>query len=278
MSIFISVIIPTFNRSSLILRAIDSVFKQSYANIELIVVDDGSTDDTYKLLLPLIDSGKIQYTKIQNSGVSAARNIGAAKAIGKFICFLDSDDEWLPHKLQEQIALLKERPDLKIVYGEELWVRNGKRVNQKSIHKKSGGWIFPACVHQCLIGPSSVMIEKDFFMQMGGFDEGFVVCEDYDLWLKISSLVEVGFIENPIVIKHGGHSDQLSTKFVAMDLWRLKSMMRILSIRELEHEHKLLVIDSMKRRGEILKLGFLKHGNLADYNLVRQMLSELDSL
>lgn len=278
MSQLISVIIPTYNRASVLLRAIDSVLAQTYKNYELLIVDDGSNDQTHELLSPLINSGKINYFQHQNRGVSAARNAGVQNARGELITFLDSDDEWLPHKLQQQLNFFAQNPHLQIVYGEELWIRNGKRVNQKAIHKKSGGHIFPACVQQCLIAPSSVMLSKNLFHQMGGFDESFMVCEDYDLWLKISSLMEIGFIANPLIIKHGGHQDQLSTKYVAMDFWRLKSMLGILKTRKLNSDERLLVIDSMKRRGAILLQGYQKHGNLNDYQLVEQMLHSLDKL
>ncbi|RPJ76371.1 MAG: glycosyltransferase family 2 protein [Alphaproteobacteria bacterium] len=278
MSPLISVIIPTYNRSRVLLRAIDSVLAQSFKNFELIVVDDGSTDETSELLAPLIKLNQIKYLKQENAGVSAARNIGARNASGEYITFLDSDDEWLPSKLQEQVRFFESNPSFRIVYGDEVWIRNGRRVNQKAIHKKSGGWIFSECVQQCLIAPSSVMIEKKLFFEMGGFDEKFVVCEDYDLWLKISATFEIGFIANPIIIKHGGHVDQLSTKFFAMDLWRMKAMFGILKTRKLQLEYKSAVIDSMKRRGAILMQGYQKHGNENDYQLVSEMLREVDKL
>lgn len=276
MSPLISVVIPTYNRAAVLLRAVDSVLKQSFKNFELIVVDDGSTDETKELLATFIDSENFLYFKHQNRGVSCARNFGVERARGELICFLDSDDEWLPHKLEEQIQFLESHPEHQIVYGEELWVRNGKRVNQKNIHKKSGGHIFKECVQQCLIAPSSVMLSKKLFFEMKGFDESFLVCEDYDLWLKISSLYEIGFIEKPLIIKHGGHADQLSTKYVAMDLWRLKSMQAILKNRQLDPEQKSFVVESMKRRGSILMQGYQKYSNVSDFDYVKEMLLALD--
>jgi len=278
MSQLISVIIPTFNRSNLILRTIESVLNQSYKNFELIIVDDGSTDNTHEVLNSLINSAKIKYFKRQNAGVSASRNFGVSRASGEFITFLDSDDEWLSHKLRDQLDYFSQNPHMRIVYGEEIWIRNGKRVNQKAIHKKSGGSIFLACLEQCLIAPSSVMLEKKLFFEMGGFDESFVVCEDYDLWLKISSLMDIGFITHPIMIKHGGHEDQLSTSFVAMDFWRIKAMQRILNSQHLILEHKNAVMASMKRRGTILLKGYQKYGNEKDFQLIEGILKSLDDL
>jgi glycosyltransferase involved in cell wall biosynthesis len=216
----VSIIIPTFNRSTFLLRAIKSVLNQSYKNFELIVVDDGSTDDTEILLQDLITNKSIHYYKKSNGGVASARNFGAIKALGHWYAFLDSDDEWLPNKLQDQLSFLLNNSHLNIVYGEEIWMRNGVRVNQKKHHKKSGGHIFEKCLEQCLIAPSSVLLTKKLFEEKKGFDESFIICEDYDLWLKISSSHEIGFIEQPLIVKYGGHEDQLSTKYFAMDMWR----------------------------------------------------------
>lgn len=273
---FISVIIPTFNRSSVLVRAINSVLGQGHKDFELIVVDDGSTDETELLLTPLIEAGTIKYHKNQNLGVSAARNFGVEKASGDWLSFLDSDDEWLPHKLEEQVSFLKHNPTVKIVYGQEIWLRNGRRVNQRSIHHKYGGWIFDKCIQQCFIAPSSVMLSSGLFHEMGGFDQEFIVCEDYDLWLKISSLYEVGYIANPLMIKHGGHADQLSTRYVAMDMWRLRSLNRILMIRNLSDEHKESVIEIMKKKGTILMQGHEKHGNIEGFEEVRTMLHRVN--
>ena len=275
MPAFISIVIPTYNRSSLLIRAINSVFAQSYKNFELIIVDDGSTDNTFELLEPLINSSQIKYFKCQNLGVSSARNLGAKKAVADYLAFLDSDDEWLPHKLQDQINYFLTNPQMRIVFGEEFWIRNGKRVNQKVIHKKKGGNIFSSCVQQCSIAPSSIMMEKSLFLEMGGFDESFIICEDYDLWLKISSLFEIGFIANPLIIKHGGHNDQLSTKYFAMDFWRIKALFGILQTRKLSDEYKTIVIESMQRRGAILMQGYEKYGNEKDFKIVDEILKTL---
>jgi glycosyltransferase involved in cell wall biosynthesis len=274
---FVSVIIPTFNRSSVVIRAINSVLNQSNKDFEIIVVDDGSTDDTEFILSPFIQADTIKYFKHHNLGVSAARNLGVSKSSGEWLSFLDSDDEWLPGKLQEQVDFLRKNTSFNIVYGQEIWIRNGKRVNQRVIHQKYGGWIFDKCVQQCFIAPSSVMLRANIFHEIGGFDQDFTICEDYDLWLKISSLYEVGYIANPIIIKHGGHDDQLSTKYVAMDMWRLRSLVRILKIRNLSDEHKEEVIETIKRKGSILMQGYQKYGNSIGFEEVEKILKELNS-
>jgi glycosyltransferase involved in cell wall biosynthesis len=274
MSELISVIIPTFNRSGVLLRAIHSVLNQSYKHFELIVVDDGSTDETERLLKPFIENQSIQYVRQDNKGVSSARNRGVSHASGEWLAFLDSDDEWLEDKLLHQIKFLNENFHLKIVYSDEIWMRNGVRVNQKKIHQKKGGWIFAHCVAQCLIGPSSVLLSKNLFTEMKGFDESYEVCEDYDLWLKISSRYEVGLIETPLIVKYGGHEDQLSTKFFAMDMWRLRALKNILNDDILSEEFRVLIKETMKKKGDILISGYQKYGNHDAILEVRQLLHE----
>lgn len=276
MTELVSIIIPTFNRSTVVLRAINSVLKQTYKNFELIVVDDGSTDDTELQLQTLIANNSIQYYKKTNAGVASARNFGVSKARGQWFAFLDSDDEWLPHKLQEQMTYLKDKTHLSIVYGEEIWMRNGVRVNQKKIHQKFGGWIFEKCIEQCFIAPSSVLIAKKLFEEMKGFDENFVVCEDYDLWLKISSSYEIGLIEQPLIIKYGGHDDQLSTKYFAMDMWRLKSMHNLLQTTLLPERARTALVDMMKKKGDILITGYQKYGNREAEEVVKKILLKLN--
>jgi glycosyltransferase involved in cell wall biosynthesis len=257
------------------MKAIESVLNQSYKNFELIIVDDGSTDNTKENLDLLIQENKIKYIRQNNSGVASARNLGIKNSSGDYIAFLDSDDEWVPNKLQKQVDFFNKNPNFKIVYTDETWVRNGKRVNQKAIHKKSGGQIFKECIQQCLIGPSTVMIKKELLNEVGHFDESFKVCEDYDLWLKISSLYEIGYIEEALVIKNGGHVDQLSTTFVAMDMWRIKAILNILKTRKLNTSDKNFTIDSVVKRAGILKQGYKKHDNLDQYNQVDKILNEV---
>lgn len=272
---FVSIIIPTYNRAHLVVRAIQSVLKQTYQNFELIVVDDGSSDDTAVHLKSFIENKSIHFYQKENAGVASARNFGVTKARGQWLAFLDSDDEWLPHKLQEQINFLMCNHHLKIVYGEETWIRNGVRVNQKKHHKKSGGRIFEKCLEQCLIAPSSVLLERQLFDELNGFDERFVVCEDYDLWIKISSRHEIGFIERPLIVKYGGHDDQLSTKYFAMDMWRLKAMNNLLKTTVLAEEDQSALRKVMQTKGNILLNGYQKHGKTEDAEKVLQILNNL---
>ena len=274
-SIDFTVIIPTYNRAHTLKRAIDSVLNQTYKNFELIVVNDGSTDSTEDVLISYGDQIKILCT--ENRGVSAARNYAVSKAQGSWLAFLDSDDEWLENKLEKQNKFIMNNPNIPIVHGEEIWIRKGRRVNPKFKHKKHGGFIFQKCLPLCLISPSAVCIEKNVFLEHEGFDEEYVVCEDYDLWLKLTSLYEVGFIEDSIIKKYGGHDDQLSAKYKAMDYWRLKSMLRILKIRNLNKEDTQACLNEIKTKSSILLLGYEKHGHLDKVIEVKELLRELEN-
>ena len=268
----ISVIIPTFNRADTILRAVDSVLAQSYKDFELIVIDDGSSDNTYHVLSPYIERNQLHYFKQENKGVSAARNYAVKKSNGHWISFLDSDDSWLPHKLETQVDYINSNPSCSLVHGEEIWIRNGKRVNPKKKHAKSGGDIFVRSLELCLISPSAVILRRELFDHMGGFREDFEVCEDFDLWLKITSLYEVGFIKEPIINKYGGHQDQLSRKYFAMDLWRVRSIAWILENRSLSDLKREKALNILKHKCEVLINGYKKHDNLKDLDEVEKIL------
>ena len=199
-----SVIIPTFNREHVLQRAVESVLEQDFKDFELLIIDDGSTDKTIDLVNKIkgnhLNGHKIKYIKTDNFGVSAARNLGIKYSSGKWISFLDSDDEWLSNKLSLQITLLKDQKH-NWCHGEEIWIRNGKRVNSKNKHQKAGGDQFIRSLKLCLISPSTVLIKKEIFDEIGLFREDFPVCEDYDLWLRISSIYKIAFVKEPIIKK-----------------------------------------------------------------------------
>ena len=216
-----SVIIPVFNRENFIKRAVESVLNQSYKNFELIVVNDGSTDKT----LDVIKNYPIKIISQENRGVSSARNRGIKASYGDIITFLDSDDEWKKDKLKIQANFFMNNPEYKIHQTDEIWIKNGKFLNKKRIHQKKEGYIFYDSLHLCLISPSAVAIKREIFDEVGLFREDFEVCEDYELWLRITKKYPVGFSPEKMVIKHGGHKDQLSQKYFAMDRWRVKALL-----------------------------------------------------
>ena len=231
----ISVIIPTWNRSSYLVRALESVFAQSVLPHEVIVVDDGSTDDTREIIKQNFSNARYLYQ--ENRGVSSARNTGIQAAQGDWIALLDSDDCWLPNKLEHQQQLLRNNPDARICHSDEIWIRNGKRVNPMKKHAKQGGYIFKHCLPLCSISPSSIIIRRDLFDEIGLFDESLPACEDYDLWLRMCAAYPVLYADEALLIKHGGHADQLSRRYWGMDRFRVRALEKIVASGTLNAEN-----------------------------------------
>jgi len=257
-----SVIIPTFNRAAFLREAIDSVLAQTEKDFELIVVDDGSTDATRDVVESYGE--RVRYFFQLNAGASAARNCGIKNARGKLIAFLDSDDLWLPQKLARQIAWMKAHPEIMLCYTDEIWIRRGVRVNQKKIHVKAGGWIYPLCLPRCIISPSSVLMRRELFEAVGVFDEQLPICEDYDLWLRAASRFEVGFLAAPLLVKRGGHADQLSHREFGIDRYRVTALMKIYEQEELRVEWRRLTAEMIGEKCDVLANGFRKRGNIAE--------------
>lgn len=254
----ISVIIPTYNRASVLSRAIDSVFCQSHAAHEIIVVDDGSTDDTRTLVER--DYPQVRYLYQTNKGVSAARNIGIKQSNGNWICLLDSDDSWQADKLEKQITAISNNPDYLICHTNEIWYRNGKVLNQAKKHEKRGGNIFQHCLPLCAISPSSVMISSDLFGDVGLFDEELPACEDYDMWLRICCRYPVLFIDEALTNKFGGHDDQLSRQHWGMDRFRIIALEKIIKSKNLNKEDLEAATDILLHKINIFLNGAKKHG------------------
>jgi len=253
----ISVIIPTFNRAWTLKRAVDSALAQDYPHREIIVVDDGSTDGTRDLLAGYRD--KIRVLVQENKGVSAARNLGIQESRGSFIALLDSDDAWETNKLSCQAAFFQSKPGAMICQTEEIWIRNGKRVNPKKKHKKPSGMIFEPSLKLCLVSPSAVMIRKQLFDQKGMFNEGFPVCEDYDLWLRISHDTPVYLIDTPLTVKTGGHGDQLSAAH-SQDKYRIQSIQNLIESNVLSPNQEQAALNVFKEKCRIFANGCMKRG------------------
>jgi len=251
----VSVIIPTFNRAWALKAAVDSALAQDYEEIEIIVIDDGSTDTTQDLLGGY--GNKIQVLTQQNSGVSAARNLGIKFSHGEFIALLDSDDAWEPDKISCQIDFFESHPDALICQTEEIWIRKGKRVNPKVKHQKPSGMIFEPSLHLCLVSPSAVMIRKKLFKLKGGFNEDFPVCEDYDLWLRISADYPIFLIDKPCTIKHGGHEDQLSAHH-SQDKYRIASIVSLIQSKTLSRDQEKMAAKVLEKKCRIYGNGCLK--------------------
>ena len=256
----ISVIIPTYNRCDLLKRAIKSVIKQTITPKEIIIVDNGSTDQTYQMVSSLFP--EINYFIEKKRGVSAARNKGILESKSKWIAFLDSDDAWKPTKLEKQMEYSVFNQDkYRIIHTDENWYRNKKFLNQLKKHKKSGGNIFKNSLQLCCISPSSVVLKKQIFDDYGLFDENLEVCEDYDMWIRITAKEEVGFLDSPLVLKYGGHSDQLSKKFWGMDRFRIEALEKNLKNKCFTKIQKKIVLDILIEKLTIVSNGAQKRGN-----------------
>jgi glycosyltransferase involved in cell wall biosynthesis len=261
----VSVIVTSYNRKEWIGRALDSIITQARPPDEIILVDDGSSDDTDQFIKEKYPD--IKYIWQKNRGISNARNTGISLATGNWISFLDSDDEWLSTKLENQLNALRSEPEYKICYTNEIWIRKGRRVNPMKKHEKSGGFIFKNCLPLCIISPSSVIIHRSVFDQYGLFDESLPVCEDYDLWLRLCAFLPVFYIEKQLIIKYGGHHDQLSGKYWGMDRFRISALEKIIENPALSSEYKNEAIQILYQKINIYISGAKKRGKKKDVEI-----------
>ncbi len=259
----VSVIIPTYNRAYCLPRAINSVQSQTEEVHEILVVDDGSNDGTYEVVTQKYPAVRL-IKNVLNKGVSHARNLGVNHATGSHIAFLDSDDSWAPTKIEKQINLFQSNHLMNISHCDETWIKNGKKLNQKAYHKKSGGDLFKQSLLRCMISPSAVMIKKTLLLQHAGFDEGLPVCEDYDLWLRITSHESVGYLNEPLVVKYGGHSDQLSKSTVVLDRYRVEALKKLIRRNSLTQGQLKATIITLEKKLAILIKGAKRRGHKAD--------------
>lgn len=198
----VSVIIPTYNREKYLPEAIDSVLNQTFQDFELIIVDDGSTDNTKEILKPYLS--KIRYIYQKNKGPSAARNTGIRYSTGEWIAFLDADDIWLLYKLKLQVKYLEEHPDIALVYA-DLGVFNEKGVIEKNHYlsrkiSRPTGYIFQELVMRPLISTITVMVRKSIFDTVGLFSEDLLIGEDYELWLRIAKNYKIGYLPKVVAM------------------------------------------------------------------------------
>ena len=257
----ISVIIPTYNRAAMVVEAVASVLAQERANFELIVVDDGSSDDTEKRLG--VFGKRLRYERQQNAGVSAARNRGLELSRAPLVAFLDSDDLWLPTKLCIQHDFMLKHPEMLICQTEEIWWRKGRRIHPKKRHQKPSGNIFRRSLDLCLVSPSAVMIRQELFARVGTFDQALPAAEDFDLWLRVAIDHTVPLLPEPLVIKRGGHPDQLSAT-PAIDRYRIKALEKLLHSGRLSQGQRQWTLDALSRKCQIYGQGCLKRGRVEE--------------
>ena len=253
----VSVVIPCLNRVDFLCEALSSVYKQSLAPAEVIVVDDGSPRSLKEKLAGIFP--EIRWYRQENKGVSAARNLGARKAQYPWIAFLDSDDQWQPDKLEKQSCFHHENVHILASHTNEIWVRNGNQVIPPKYLDKSPEQLFQRSLVRCLICPSSVILHRSIFEQFEGFDESLPVCEDYDLWLRILMQKSFGYIDKKLVIKNGGHDDQLSRQVWGMDRFRVQSLEKLVKTTGISSSNKEAILCNLVQKCKVLSAGFRKH-------------------
>jgi len=269
----ISVILPVYNRRDLVGRAIRSVLGQKYVDWEVVVVDDGSEDGTAEGIEDEFGDAVRLLRKHRNEGVSAARNLGIREARGEWLALLDSDDEWLPQKLQRQVEALAQSK-LLICHSDEIWIRNGVRVNPHKHHRKFGGDIFFKALPLCVMSPSSIVIHHSVFARLGLFDERLPACEDYEFFLRLTANYEVDYVAEKLLLKYGGHADQLSRAHAAMDRFRVYALDKLLTaMPALEEEKRDRARSMLIKKARIVAGGAKKRDN---HSLADEMQQYLD--
>lgn len=269
----VSVIVPTRNRRAQVLEALASVAAQTCQPREVILIDDGSDDDT-------IDQVRARFPEVQvarqaPAGVSRARNRGIRAAQGEWLAFLDSDDRWLPHKLERQLEARRSDPDCRLLHCDEIWIRNGRRVNPKQRHRKRGGWIYPYCLPLCVISPSAAVLHRSVFDDIGLFDESLPACEDYDLWLRLCCREAVHYLDEPLLIKTGGHADQLSRQYAGMDRFRLQALAGQLRNAPLSVADRALTLDTLQYKFRIYTQGAARRGRQHEVTALQRRYADL---
>lgn len=258
----VSVIIPSHNRVDRLPLALESVFAQTRPPDEVIVIDDGSDDGTDRIIRDRYPD--VTLLRQVHRGVSAARNLGIRAASGEWLALLDSDDQWLAEKLRTQLHHIARSPDYRVGHTDEIWIRNGKRANPMHKHQKHGGYIFARCLPLCCISPSSAIIHRSVFEEVGLFDETLPACEDYDLWLRICSRLPVQYIDAPLTVKYGGHPDQLSRAHWGMDRFRIQALVKIVKNGALNPTDHAAAIKTLIQKIEIYLEGARKRSKSAE--------------
>ncbi len=266
----VSVVIPSYNRRAVVCEAVRSACAQEGVACEIVVVDDGSTDGSAEALQREFGA-RIRVLRTANHGVAAARNSGVAASGGELIAFLDSDDLWLPDKLAAQVAFFAAHPAAQICQTGEIWIRNGIRVNPRAHHRKPSGEIFAPSLRICLVSPSAVMLRRSLFEGVGGFNESLPACEDYDLWLRILRNTPIWLIDRPLVIKRGGHADQLSRRFWGMDRFRVAALLRLLAEDNLPPAYRAATLRVLGEKCAILAHGAARRGRHEEAERYRRL-------
>jgi glycosyltransferase involved in cell wall biosynthesis len=252
-------------------EAVDSVLAQTFQDFELIVVDDGSTDATEESLAAY--GGALRYLRLAHSGMPGlVRNRGAWAARGRYLAFLDSDDLWLPEKLELQMRLFRTGPQgPRLCHTREKWLRGGKEISQTGQKHRREGDIFADALVKCVIGPSTLVVEKSFFENHGGFREDLEIAEDYELWLRMSFTQPVLYVDKALTVKRAcvqarDEEGNLSEKYGQIEIFRIRALRDLVArgFFSSSAEKEKLARAELARKCGIYASGCRKRGKLAE--------------
>jgi head-tail adaptor len=202
----------------------------------------------------------------------------ASRSRAPLIAFLDSDDLWAPTKLERQLAFMKANPDCAISQTNEIWIRNGRRVNPGLRHRKRSGDIVIASLRTCLISMSATMMRTELFRSLRGFDESMLAAEDYDLWLRILIDHEVGLLDEPLVTRRGGHPDQTSATTPALDRFRILALTKLLADNRLSPGRRTAVVEVLVEKCRIYAGGLMRRGRIEQARLYQRIYEQAQNL
>lgn len=213
----VSIIIPTYNRSNLLLKAIESVLEQTYSNFELLIVDDNSKDNTFEVIKNINDN-RLKYIKLEtNMGGSFARNKGIKESTGDFIAFLDSDDKWTNSKLEKQMNIFKDNKEVGVVYS-GIIINSENNARDKVIFtpKEQGDILHQLLKSNCVGTTSAVIVKSELIKKEMGFDASLPSCQDWDLWIRLAKITKYGFVNEPMVEYFEHNGDRITTNYSAV--------------------------------------------------------------
>ncbi len=311
----VSVVIPVYDRPELLAEAVASVLAQTIVPLEIVVVDDGSSVPVDATTLAeaardLMERGwtvqgligrssaaphadgfaaagrasadepqpELIVVRLPHSGFPGkARNAGVEAARGGLIAFLDSDDLWMPARLERQLACLKAKAGTRLVHTRELWLREGREVSQSGqVHARLGD-VFADSLRKCVIGPSTVLIEKSLLAELGGFREDIEVAEDYELWIRLAAREMVGYVDEKLVVKRAGGWDQLSEKYGMIEGFRIAALEAIVASSALPPSRMEAARAELSRKYRVFAAGARKRGRNAEADDLERKADALDA-
>lgn len=230
----VSVLIPVYKGEAFITRAIESILSQTYPAVELLIVNDGSPDNSARLIAPYLADHRVRYFEQENMGTACARNTALARACGAFIGLCDQDDEWQPHKAYVQVAYLEKHPEVALVHSDVDYIDEDGQPLQHAQNYPApvSGYCFPQMYMSNPIQPVSAMFRREVLDEVGRFDPSIKYADDYDLWLRIASRYPIGYVDCPLA-RYRWHAENTSYRQVAIRSYTLKVLRK--AERELPH-------------------------------------------